>query len=181
MSHRSLLMGLAICLLSFDTATADSHPVIRGKETFVISGKEVPNSRLIGFETGKRQNAAFELVGPRPDCTLVSVHPAADGLYVLARNGAHAWFLRIPAQADGDMAPVMPQKIASGCRNCRAFPVLRVHHISDIALPDGTITAILADPLKSGISVVLERPGVGRQVLRYDPSVGGASAQRMLP
>lgn len=168
--HRSLLTALAICLFSFGAATAEDLAVVRGKESFLLSGNTTSRT-LIGFATGK-PSTAYVIAGPRPDRMLVSVNPAADGLYVLTRRGAQVLFLRIPAQADGDMAPAMPPKIASGCRNCRAFPVLRVHQISDIALPDGTITAILADPRTPGIAVVLERPGAGRQVLRYDPSVG---------
>lgn len=176
--HRSLLTAFAICLISFGPALAQNHPVMRGKETFLLSGND---TTLIGFATGK-PSTAYVIIGPRPDRTLESVHPAADGLYVLARKGAQELLLRIPAQADGDMAPAMPPKIASGCRNCRAFPVLRVHQISDIALPDGTIAAILADPRTPGITVVLERPA-GRKILRYDPSagqfVGGSNAPLM--
>jgi hypothetical protein len=170
MPYRSLLTALAICLFSFGAASAED-PVVRGKESFLLSGDATTGRTLIGFATGK-PNTAYVIAAPRPDRMLVSVHPAADGLYVLTRRGAQLLFLRIPAQADGDMAPAMPAKIASGCRNCRAFPVLRVHQISDIALPDGTITAILADPRTPGISIVLEQPGAGRKVLRYDPSVG---------
>lgn len=182
MPYRSLLSALAICLFSFGAATAENHPVIRGNETFLLAGKDVPGQALIGFTTGK-PSTAFQLVEARPDRTLVSVHPAADGLYVLARSGARAWFLRIPAQADGDMAPAVPEKIASGCRNCRSFPALQFQQISDVALPNGTITAILADPRTQGISIVLERPGAGRQILRYDPSnrqfVGGSNGPLM--
>jgi hypothetical protein len=168
MPYRSLLTALAICISSLGAAAAE-NPVIRGKESFLLSGNTTSRT-LIGFATGKPGNA-YVIAGPRPDRMLESVHPAADGLYVLARRGAREMLLRIPAQADGDMAPAMPAKIVSGCRNCRAFPVLRVHQISDIALPDGTITAILADPRRPGVSVVLERPA-GRRVFHYDPSAG---------
>ncbi|NIJ50331.1 hypothetical protein [Rhizomicrobium electricum] len=146
--------------------------VVRGNQTFLLSTQNAPNGKLLFLRNGQPPDMAAELMPARPDRTLLSVHPAADGLYVLARKSARMMLLRIPVQPDGGMDPALPQKIAANCRNCRSFPALRFSQITDIAIPDGTIIAIQADARTPGITIVLERRGAKPEHLRYDPALG---------
>ncbi|GAA0580309.1 hypothetical protein GCM10008942_31510 [Rhizomicrobium electricum] len=146
--------------------------MVRGNQTFLLSTQNAPNGKLLFLRNGQPPDMAAELMPARPDRTLLSVHPAADGLYVLARKSARMMLLRIPVQPDGGMDPALPQKIAANCRNCRSFPALRFSQITDIAIPDGTIIAIQADARTPGITIVLERRGAKPEHLRYDPALG---------
>jgi hypothetical protein len=100
-----------------------------------------------------------------------SIHSAADGLYVLAHERSRIRLLRVAAKADGRMKPAMPQHAMDGCRNCRSLPMLRLHRVSDVDLPEGTVTAVVSDPQTPGLTIVMDRRGAKTE-FRYDPSAG---------
>jgi hypothetical protein len=155
--------------MAVQTYDADNL-VIRKDETFLLSQN---GSTLSVLQTGKPQNLATLLIPHRSDHTLISLHPAQDSLYVLARDQTHTWLMRISAKTDGDIATSFTPKFVAQCRNCRSFPELRRNRIWDIPLPqDGVIKAVFSDPLTSGLSVLLQNGDAELVIFHYDPTVG---------
>jgi hypothetical protein len=154
---------------------------MRHGETFFLSGRNAPVHRLQAVQTGKPQSAASELMAFPPSLRLESVHAAADGIYVLARDGSHAWIIRIPAKANGRVQSLVPPKSVSRCRNCRSLPAQWAPRISNVAVPDGSISAVLADPQTLGLSIILERHGAEPEALRFDTGTGHFVSEQTKP
>jgi hypothetical protein len=146
---------------------------IRKTETFLLQQQKDSAFRVMAVRTGKPQRLATELVPMRADRTLMSMHPAQDGLYVLARDQTHTWLMRISAKTDGDIATGFTSKFVAQCRNCRSFPELRHKRIWDIPLPqDGAVKAVFSDPLTLGLSILLQNGSAKPVIFHYDPAVG---------
>jgi prolyl oligopeptidase len=62
-----------------------------------LSHKDAPTFRVLVVRAGQPLSSASTLVPARADRVIEGIHAAADGLYVLARQGAYSQLLRIPA------------------------------------------------------------------------------------
>jgi prolyl oligopeptidase len=70
---------------------------MRGAEIFLLSHKDAPTFKVLMVHAGQPLSSASTLVPARSDRVIEGIHAAADGLYVLARQGAYSQLLRIPA------------------------------------------------------------------------------------
>jgi prolyl oligopeptidase len=70
---------------------------MRGAEIFLLSHKDAPTFKVLMVHAGQPLSSASTLVPARADRVIEGIHAAADGLYVLARQGAYSQLLRIPA------------------------------------------------------------------------------------
>jgi prolyl oligopeptidase len=70
---------------------------MRGAEIFLLSHKDAPTFKVLTVKAGQTLASASTLVPAQADRVIEAIHAAADGLYVLARNGAYSQLLRVPA------------------------------------------------------------------------------------
>jgi hypothetical protein len=143
----------------------------RKNEVFLLSRKSPSTEQLLVLRQGEAYSTASVLLRDRPGRTLVSVHPAKDAIYVLAREGGDAELLRIPVRMSGGREVGFSQRYAHHCRNCRSFPMQKQIRVSELRLPGhGEVSDALASPTKAGISITMN--GASEMVLSYDPSSG---------
>ena len=118
----------------------------RGDEIFLLSHKDASNFKVLAVKAGKPLASAKVLVPEASDRVIESIHAAADGLYVLARNGAYSDLLRVPTGSD---------------------------KIETIALPiKGHIGEIFSDPRVAGITFEISSWVVPPTEYRYIPKTG---------
>jgi hypothetical protein len=159
--------------VTLQTYAGVASVAMRQRETFLV--EDGAAAKLITLSTGKPKRAATELVAAHPGESL-AVYPAADAIYVLARDGSHSSVLRLPTHTNGAIASAVPPKITSRCRNCRSLPVLRHHRIAEIALPSEAIVAMVSDPQTPGFTVTTDK-----DALRYTPSTGHFVSEQTMP
>ncbi len=123
-----------------DVNSSDAH----GDQLFLLSHKNAPTFQVLGVTAGQELAAARVLVPARPDRVIDSIHAAADGLYVLARQGAYSRMLRMTY---GGRA------------------------VEEIALPfEGHVDSAFTDPSQPGISIALSSWVVPPTEFSYDPA-----------
>ncbi len=123
-----------------DINSFDAH----GDELFLLSHKNAPTFQVLGVHAGQSLASARVLVQAQPDRVIDSIHAAADGLYVLARQGAYSQLLRVPYG------------------KTTAEP---------IALPfKGHLDSAFSDPRLPGIAIALNSWVVPPTEFSYDPA-----------
>ena len=122
-----------------DVNSFDAH----GDQLFLLSHRNAPTFQVLGVTAGQQLAAARVLVPAKPDRVIDSIHAAADGLYVLARQGAYSRMLRMA--------------YGSGA-------------VEEVALPfEGHVDSAFTDPSQPGISVALSSWVVPPTEFSYDP------------
>ncbi len=123
-----------------DVNSLDAH----GNDLFLLSHKNAPTFQVLGLHAGQSLDAARVLVPAMPDRVIDSIHAAADGLYVLARQGAYSQLLRVGYGGKGS--------------------------VDEIALPfKGHVYSAFTDPSQPGISIDLNSWVVPPTEFSYNP------------
>ena len=113
---------------------------MQGDTIYLLSHKDAPTFQVLAVKAGQPLSSATVVLPARPDRVVESLHAAADGLYVVAREGVYAHLLRV---ADGKAA--------------------------EIALPvRGDIAEAFSDPREAGVTVALEGWTSPLRHYRYD-------------
>jgi prolyl oligopeptidase len=116
---------------------------VRGEEVFLLSHQDAPTFKILSLHAGQPLTAARTLVGSRSDRVIEDLHAAADGLYVLARQGVYSRLLFVATGTD---------------------------RVSSIELPfEGYISEAFSDPRVPGITLTLESWVVPPTLFAYDP------------
>ncbi len=119
---------------------------IRGHEIFLLSHKDASNFKVLTVKAGAPLTSAKVLVPETSGRVIESINAAADGLYVMARNGAYSQLLRVPTGSD---------------------------KLEAIALPiEGHIGEVFSDPRVAGITFEISSWAVSPTEYRYDPKAG---------
>ncbi len=119
---------------------------LRGDQIFLLSHKDASNFKVLVVKAGAPLTSAKVLVPEASDRVIENIHAAADGLYVLARNGAYSDLLRIPTGTD------------------------KIEHI---ALPiKGHVGEVFSDPRVAGITFEISSWVIPPTEYRYDPKSG---------
>ncbi|MGA9854654.1 MAG: prolyl oligopeptidase family serine peptidase [Gammaproteobacteria bacterium] len=119
---------------------------VRGDEIFLLSHKDASNFKVLEVKAGAPLASAKVLVPEASDRVIESINAAADGLYVMARNGAYSELLRVPTGSD---------------------------KIEKIALPiKGHIGEVFSDPRVAGITFEISSWVVPPTEYRYEPKAG---------
>lgn len=115
-----------------------------GGRLFLLSHKNAPTFQVLAVKAGQPLTAARIIVPARPDRVIDAIHPASDGLYVLARHGAYSQLLH-----------VLPD----------------TGRTEEIPLPfEGHIGESFTDPRQPGITIALESFVVPPSSFHYDPA-----------
>jgi prolyl oligopeptidase len=119
---------------------------MRGEQIFLLSHQDAPNFKVLKLRAGQRLADAATIVPARPDRVIESIHSAADGLYVFAREGIYSRLLRVAAKDDS---------------------------VRDIPLPfKGYISSAFSDPRRPGLTFTLESWAVPATEFSFEPASG---------
>ena len=69
---------------------------MKGSRIYLLSHRGAPTFQVLALDAGQPLAAAKVLLPALPDRIVESIHAAADGIYVVARQGVWAHLLRIP-------------------------------------------------------------------------------------
>jgi len=117
---------------------------MRGNDIFLLSHKHAPTFEVLVLKAGQPLSMAKILVPAASDRVIEAIKPAADGLYVLADEGAYSELLRVRTGST---------------------------RIEAIALPfKGHVTEMFSDPRESGVAMNLSSWAAPLQEFRYDPA-----------
>jgi hypothetical protein len=137
---------------------------VRKNELFLSRG-----SSVLALRTGQALERATVLIPLRPGREIVSIHPALDAIYVLARGGGDTHLLRVPVRCDGIAEIGFTQKYVCHSRNCRSFPAFRSNRVVVVPLPvAGSVAKAHTDPSRRGITLWFAEKQHVAYV--YDPS-----------
>lgn len=119
---------------------------MRGDEIFLLSHRNAPTFKVLSVKAGQPLAAATTLLPAREDRIIDSIHAAADGLYVIARQGPYSLLLRIPA----------------GKTQVQEIPLPFKCHIGEA----------FSDPRVPGLSLSLESWVIAPSEYNYDATTG---------
>jgi prolyl oligopeptidase len=102
---------------------------VRGEDIYLLSHKEAPTFKVLHVKAGQALAAADTVLAAEPGRLVESIHAAADGLYVQARQGVYSQLLFIPTGGAAREIP-LPAK--------------------------GSVNALFTDPRKPGAVVQFE-------------------------
>ncbi len=119
---------------------------VRGEHIYLLSNKDAPTGQLLVVRAGEPMASARVVVPAQPGRLIESVAPAADGIYVVAREGLYSRLYRL---ADGAGEP------------------------EEITLPGrGSIdaTTLFAHPRRPGITLLFDSWTRPPSTFSYDPA-----------
>ncbi|MGI8840845.1 MAG: prolyl oligopeptidase family serine peptidase [Caulobacteraceae bacterium] len=117
----------------------------RGDDLYLLSHKDAPTFKVLHVKAGQSLSAADTVLPAEPGRLVESIHAAADGLYVQARQGVYSQLLFIPTGG----AP------------------------KEIALPaKGSVNALFTDPRRPGAVVQFESWAIPVTFYAYNPGDG---------
>jgi prolyl oligopeptidase len=129
------------------SVTADDVTAIDGNATtlFLLTHKDAPTFKVLSLPFDGSVATARTVIAARPDRVIESIHAAADGLYIVAREGLTGRVLRVDERGG----------------------------VSPLALPfEGTVEEVTTDPARPGAIVALWGWVHPRTHYRYDPQSG---------
>ena len=116
---------------------------LRGEDLYLLSHKDAPTFKVLHLKAGQPLSTADVALAAQPGRLVESIHAAADGLYVQARQGVYSQLLFIPTGGTP----------------------------KEIALPaKGSVNALFTDPRRPGAVVQFESWTVPVTFYAYDPA-----------
>jgi prolyl oligopeptidase len=129
------------------SVTADDVTAIDGNATtlYLLTHKDAPTFKVLSLPFDGSVATARTVIAARPDRVIESIHAAADGLYIVAREGLTGRVLRVDERGT----------------------------VTSLALPfEGTVEEVTTDPARPGAIVALWGWVHPRTHYRYDPQSG---------